>query len=255
MNKIIFALLCSFILGCSTNKSVKEIPPAVDEITIVDEHNSRNSLDWDGIYRGIFPCADCESITIELKLNKDYTYRKKAKYLGKGNEINIEEGKFSWNEAGSNILIDEEISQQYKVGENILIKLDQDGEPIDGELAANYKLQKVQNNIFDRKWSLVELNNTEVNSKKPFILFDGDAKRIVGNGGCNRFSGAYKTLTADSISFGPIASTKMACPGNSRENEFYNLLDNTVSYSVKGDSLILRADENLSGTLVNKFFE
>ena len=48
------------------------------------QHNSRNSLDWDGIYSGILPCADCEGIKTDIQLHKDGTYRMARKYLGMG---------------------------------------------------------------------------------------------------------------------------------------------------------------------------
>ena len=46
-------------------------PPA----QAVDMHNSRNSLDWVGIYEGVLPCADCPGIKTRLTLNYDGSYR------------------------------------------------------------------------------------------------------------------------------------------------------------------------------------
>lgn len=47
-------------------------------------HNSKNPLDWNGTYRGILPCADCEGIKTEVTLHKDRTYEIARKYLGQG---------------------------------------------------------------------------------------------------------------------------------------------------------------------------
>lgn len=33
--------------------------------------NAETSLDWAGEYEGVFPCADCEGIKVELDLNPD----------------------------------------------------------------------------------------------------------------------------------------------------------------------------------------
>ena len=57
----------------------------------MDTHNSQNSLDWQGTYKGITPCADCDGIETELVLNKDLTYVIKTKYLGKGDGKTLEE--------------------------------------------------------------------------------------------------------------------------------------------------------------------
>jgi len=48
--------------------------------------NSLNSLDWPGIYRGVLPCADCEGIETEIKINADLTYVISSTYLGKNEE-------------------------------------------------------------------------------------------------------------------------------------------------------------------------
>jgi heat shock protein HslJ len=41
------------------------------------------------------------------------------------------------------------------------------------------------------------------------LQFEGDSAS--GSGGCNRFTGTYEE-DRNSISFGPLASTRMACP-------------------------------------------
>ena len=38
-------------------------------------HNSRNSLDWAGIYEGVLPCADCPGIQTRLTLSRDESVR------------------------------------------------------------------------------------------------------------------------------------------------------------------------------------
>jgi uncharacterized lipoprotein NlpE involved in copper resistance len=67
-------------------------------------HNSRNSLDWAGVYKGTLPCADCEGIQEEIRLNDDLTYEMVSTYLGKGeNGFQITAGSNGMKrEAGSN---------------------------------------------------------------------------------------------------------------------------------------------------------
>jgi heat shock protein HslJ len=111
----------------------------------IDTHNSQNSLDWQGTYKGITPCADCEGIETELVLNKDLTYVIKTKYLGKGDgKVFEESGNFVWDKNGSSISLEglKGRPSHYKVGENQLIQLDMEGKPITGDLADKFVLKK-----------------------------------------------------------------------------------------------------------------
>ena len=73
----IILIACASFLIFSCKKEVKEAEIQTDIIvketivTTVDLHNSQNSLDWSGTYKGITPCADCEGIETILTLNAD----------------------------------------------------------------------------------------------------------------------------------------------------------------------------------------
>ena len=113
--------------------------------TINTGDNSETSLDWDGVYVGTTPCANCEGIETELTLGKDKTFVLKTKYIGKGAEkINTEKGTFSWDGSGSVIVLNglEHKPNQYKVGENHLVQMDMQGKIVEGSLASKYILQK-----------------------------------------------------------------------------------------------------------------
>src|SRR5262245_31555137 len=105
---------------------------------------SHNSPGWEGVYRGVLPCADCQGIQKTIYLNKDLSYRVQLKYLGKDDDVRQIFGKFSWNAQGDKITLkepgDPEIS--YLVAENTLTQLDGSGNRITGELAAKYILRK-----------------------------------------------------------------------------------------------------------------
>jgi len=64
--------------------------------------------------------------------------------------------------------------------------------------------------------------------------------KVSGSAGCNGFSGTY-TTSGSSLSFGPIASTQMACqpPADTVETAYLANLSKTASYTVGGDSLTL----------------
>ncbi|GHT61770.1 hypothetical protein FACS1894109_20530 [Spirochaetia bacterium] len=107
-------------------------------------HNSRNSVNWDGVYRGIIPAADGPGINVEITLGNDGTYSMNYQYIDRGEEVFTETGAFQWNDAGSAIVLDvKDMPPHYQVGENTLIQLDMAGKRISDALADNYVLKKV----------------------------------------------------------------------------------------------------------------
>ncbi|MFT4854906.1 MAG: putative lipoprotein NlpE involved in copper resistance [Algoriphagus sp.] len=109
------------------------------------EHNSMNSLDWNGTYKGVLPCASCEGIETILTLNSDQSYVLITNYLGRNDALEQEKrGEFSWNEDSSIITLTNINSgpNQYKVGENRIWHLDETGEIITGDLEDHYVLTK-----------------------------------------------------------------------------------------------------------------
>lgn len=124
-------------------ESMDSLDPNDDTGLRIDEHNSKNSVDWSGTYHGTLPCADCEGIKTELTLNKDETYQLKQEYLTK-NTIVEKSGKFVWSADGEKISITvKDVGNfNFKVGENRLFLLDQEGNEIAGNLAENYILNK-----------------------------------------------------------------------------------------------------------------
>ena len=142
---ILFVLL--FLMGCKKEVTVtdsnKDTIVTIEKA--IDSHNSQNSLDWQGTYKGILPCADCSGIETEVVLNKDFTYVIKTKYLGKNDDKRFEEkGSFTWDASGSIITFQGKTksNNQYKVQENQLVQLDRKGNVITGALADKYLLTK-----------------------------------------------------------------------------------------------------------------
>ena len=110
---------------------------------IDNAHNSKNSLDWAGMYTGTTPAASGSGIDVRLKLNKDQTYVMSYKYLDRSNTPVDWSGSFKWDDTGSIIILDKtDAPFQYKVAENKLIQLDMSGKQIKGKLADNYVLTK-----------------------------------------------------------------------------------------------------------------
>ncbi|AQS39939.1 putative lipoprotein NlpE involved in copper resistance [Shewanella psychrophila] len=111
---------------------------------------SRTSLDWNGTYSGVTPCASCEGIDTTLTLKPDNTYVLETRYLGDETEakkIFTEAGSFEWNREGNRISLmgnasRKENPQQFLVGENQLLMLDMKGNQITSSLAELYRLSK-----------------------------------------------------------------------------------------------------------------
>jgi heat shock protein HslJ len=85
------------------------------------------------------------------------------------------------------------------------------------------------------------------------IEFSSDGK-LTGNVGCNGFGGDYK-MDGDTITFGPIVSTMMACENPIAEQEFAVLktFTETASYTLNADTLtVTSADGTSSVVLVRK---
>lgn len=140
--KNLFILLFgfTFIFGGCQNEKKQEIQIKVDS------HTSRTSVDWAGTYTGLLPCADCSGIETSLQLNNDNEFVLRQRYLDSNEGVFEEKGIFTWDETGSNITLqiegEDSKFHQYKVGENILFKLDADGKRIEGDLSEYYELKK-----------------------------------------------------------------------------------------------------------------
>lgn len=106
---------------------------------------------------------------------------------------------------------------------------------------AKFKLIETQNASLDGTWELDYMSGTRIAfdglypNKKPTITFDTSNNKVSGNSSCNNYSGNM-TLDGNVIKFGPLASTKMACPGNG-ESSFFQTLDKVNTYSVQENTL------------------
>lgn len=93
------------------------------------------------------------------------------------------------------------------------------------------------------EWELVELNGQPpkpgAGGRRASLAFDPVQGRVSGFGGCNRIAGTYR-VEGDSLHFGPLISTKMACDaGMQLEDEYAKALGTTERYRLKGHQLEL----------------
>ncbi|MDR0428232.1 MAG: META domain-containing protein [Dysgonamonadaceae bacterium] len=213
--------------------------------------NSQNSLDWEGTYTGVIPCADCAGIAVRIDLASDNTYKMEEIYQGKGDSATIRtEGKFAWDNNGSIITLEpttqnntDNYPEKMKAGEGFLTLLDKEGNEIVGDLASNYVLGKVNKELVEKYWKLTELMGQPINrnsqGKEAFMTLQVDGNRIHGNFGCNSFNGTYEVKAGNCISFSRMASTMMMCPNMTVEQQFGEALQQADNYSLNADTLIL----------------
>lgn len=216
---------------------------------IPDYHTSRTSLDWWGTYWGVLPCADCEGIHTTLILQDDHNYVLKSFYIGRSEQEDIQQGTFTWNDAGSAISLAENGGDavQILVGENRLFILDQEGNRITGDLADFYTLNRMPAEIsmmLETQWMLAKLSGRpEIKSgltgEAPTIIFDQLQSRVGGFAGCNRYFGAFSISADGGIRISNIGATKMACDDMNLERDFLAALENVDSFEMRDNQLFL----------------
>lgn len=90
-------------------------------------------------------------------------------------------------------------------------------------------------------WTLTSMTDEDINKlfgeTMPTIEFSEDGKAF-GNSGCNRYNTNYE-VSNDTISFGMLMSTKMACPNLEGESKYSSVLSTPSEVAIKGDTLIL----------------
>lgn len=94
------------------------------------------------------------------------------------------------------------------------------------------------------EWQVDAIPGAEVMTAAPPILqFDGMGQ-ITGRGGCNRFVASFE-LTGEALIFGPVAATRMACPGGVAEQEvaFFAALEQVTRFDVAATGALVLLGE------------
>jgi heat shock protein HslJ len=102
-------------------------------------------------------------------------------------------------------------------------------------------------------WVILRVGEMDALADRPAeIAFTNG--RVSGTTGCNRFSGSYDVNTT-ALTLGPLAATKMACPGTAmeQENKLLAILKGTIGMTFRnGDTLILTGANGRTVTLRRK---
>jgi len=100
----------------------------------------------------------------------------------------------------------------------------------------------------DTHWYLTMLGDTPM--RGPTMILYPKERRVSGSGGCNSFDGSYE-LDGDRLTFGPLASTRMACPkGMDTEQAFHEAMGRVSGWKIEGQHLELF---DTAGVMVARF--
>jgi|GEM_PF-2477456 len=96
--------------------------------------------------------------------------------------------------------------------------------------------------------ALIDLTGT-----KATLTLDKKASKVFGKGTCNNFFGGMVLIETDKnngkLSFGPLASTLMACPNTINERAIFSALEKVTGYTVINNQLILKNNDKVIATL------
>lgn len=90
--------------------------------------------------------------------------------------------------------------------------------------------------LYAYEWQLEQIDSESVDSEpqnvSDFVITFNSDNRFAATTDCNNLMGDYTVENGTELSFGTIASTRMACPEGDFQTEFTALLVGTESYSV-----------------------
>jgi len=214
---VLFAV-ASMVAGCMPRHPGGAVPDPA--------HNSRNALDWAGVYEGVLPCADCPGIRTRLTLRQDGTYELSRLYIDRDREPRLAGGRFTWQPGDSAIALEAgHGGQRFAVGEGRLALLEPAAAPRWPQ-PARHVLDRVaetgnaglQRTLESHRWTLASA--TDAQGRRLDALLPGAGQPIAFSfaegrlnieGGCNRIFGGYQIDGDKRLVVGRMASTMMAC--------------------------------------------
>lgn len=130
--------------------------------------------------------------------------------------------------------------------------LDKSKVPADGS-SIKYKLIKTLEKKTDKRiilndiWVANRIHQNSINSKEnlPQMEINLSKMQVYGNNGCNNFNGKIQRLTASTIQFGNIASTRKMCIDMTIPNLFDKAMNASFYFKLKGTELTFFDKENM----------
>ena len=107
--------------------------------------------------------------------------------------------------------------------------------------------------LFMNQWNLTELEGRSVvitaGTQPHLLFFPGQISRVSGSTGCNKLNGSFVLSAANSMTFSPLATTKMACVGDNVESRFLAVLGKVSNWSIINKQLLLKNGKIITAKL------
>lgn len=233
-------LAAIFILSSCNNKQQN----ITNQNQADPHHTAQNSLDWAATYMGNLPCDDCERIETWLTLNDDMSFLLIKNYFSNNKTLSdTTMGTFEWKK--NNIALQSnkpnKPTEYFKVEENQVRQLNNNGKEIAGELENQYVLTKTGNPIIENKrWQIVEIFGKTVNGSPEthYLIFHTSENKLEAKANCNIILRPYSITNQYRITIEQGLSTMMACEDN-LEVELLKALDMADNISFSEETLTL----------------
>jgi putative lipoprotein len=92
-------------------------------------------------------------------------------------------------------------------------------------------------------WTLVDLDGAEPVAETPPSITFTDEGSVLGSTGCNTFNGEV-TIDGSELSFGPLATTRMACVdpvASEQEQSFLVAMESVTGYTIDNEGRLVLA--------------
>ena len=107
--------------------------------------------------------------------------------------------------------------------------------------------------LFMNQWNLTELDGRSVvinaGTQAHLLFFPGQISRVSGSTGCNKLNGSFVLSAANTMTFSPLATTKMACVGDNVESKFLAVLGKVSNWSIINKQLLLKNGKVITAKL------
>ncbi|MDD2953701.1 MAG: copper resistance protein NlpE [Parabacteroides sp.] len=145
---VLVVAIATALSSCSGNKKADATQTVTTDeqetAQVPDMHDAENSLDYCGVYEGTLPAASSPGIKTTLTLNMDKTFTLRSEYIDEKEGVFNYKGTYTLE---GNVLTAEQEGGDityYKVEEGQLKMLDQQKQPITGDLAQFYILKQTE---------------------------------------------------------------------------------------------------------------
>ncbi|UKM64594.1 DUF4377 domain-containing protein [Flavobacteriaceae bacterium GSB9] len=115
-----------------------------------------------------------------------------------------------------------------------------DASSIKYQLVKVLEKQKDKKAILNDIWAATHIDGNKIENKNtPTLEINISKMQAFGSDGCNNFSGSIKNLNDNTLTFGPLASTRKMCPDMTVSQQFNQVISQTASYKHEQATLYL----------------